>query len=35
MSAIALTLIIFGIMLVAMALRVPIAIAMFVAGTAG
>ena len=35
MSAIALTLIIFGIMLVVMALRVPIAIAMFVAGTVG
>ena len=35
MSAIALSLTIFGIMLVVMALRVPIAIAMFVAGTIG
>ena len=35
MSAIALSLTIFGIMLVVMALRVPIAIAMFVAGTVG
>ena len=35
MSAISLSLTIFGIMLVVMALRVPIAIAMFVAGTIG
>jgi C4-dicarboxylate transporter DctM subunit len=35
MSAISLSLTIFGIMLVVMALRVPIAIAMFVAGTVG
>ncbi len=35
MSALSLTLTIFGIMLVLMAIRVPIAVAMFGAGTVG